>query len=144
MPRADFLDFSDKGDFHLEVIEAIRNLPECSSHSLSISVESGSGGVGNSSLPLDEALDKSGVDGTESSVALKSRSRCRAIDVENCQSSVSTEEFEILDSKINSSSEFVFILPSASDRIKFPPLVSSQLTCLFSLRVSRFPHILYC
>ncbi|KAL0430568.1 UNVERIFIED_CONTAM: hypothetical protein Sradi_0682800 [Sesamum radiatum] len=144
MPRADFSDFSDEGDFHLEVIEAIRNLSECSSGSLNISVESGSGGVGNHSLPLGEALDKSGVDGTESSIAPQSRSRCRAIDVENCRSSVSIEEFEILDSEINSSSEFVFILPSASDRIKFPPWFLHSLLVFFLLRVSRFLHILYC
>ncbi|KAL0399892.1 UNVERIFIED_CONTAM: hypothetical protein Sradi_2332500 [Sesamum radiatum] len=120
--REDFLDFFDKGDFNLEVIEAIRNLPECSFDSLNIFVESGSRGVGNSHLPLDEALDESGVDGTESSIAPQSRSHCRAINVDNCKSSVSVEEFEIFDSKINSSSEFVFVLPSASDRIKFSPL----------------------
>ncbi|KAL0384973.1 UNVERIFIED_CONTAM: hypothetical protein Sradi_2891600 [Sesamum radiatum] len=96
IPRADFFSSFDKGDFHLEVIEAIRNLPDCSSDSLNISVESGSGGVGNSFLPLDEALDKSGVDGTESSVAPLSRPRCRAIDVDHCHSSVSSEELEIL------------------------------------------------
>ncbi|KAL0434951.1 UNVERIFIED_CONTAM: hypothetical protein Sradi_0203000 [Sesamum radiatum] len=89
----------DLCDFHFEVIEAIRNLFECPSDSLNISVESGSRGIGNSHLPLDEALDESSVDGTESSVALLSRPRCRAIDVENCKSSVSIEEFEILDSK---------------------------------------------
>ncbi|KAL0433886.1 UNVERIFIED_CONTAM: hypothetical protein Slati_2722900 [Sesamum latifolium] len=67
--REGFLDFSDKGDFYLEVIEAIRNLPECSSDSLTISVESGSRGVDNSHLPLDEALDESGVDGIDLAVA---------------------------------------------------------------------------
>ncbi|KAL0412587.1 UNVERIFIED_CONTAM: hypothetical protein Sradi_1460400 [Sesamum radiatum] len=144
IPRADFFSSFDKGDFHLEVIEAIRNLPDCSSDSLNISVESGSGGVGNSFLPLDEALDKSGVDGTESSVAPLSRPRCRAIDVDHCHSSVSSEELEILEKKINSSSELVFTLPSVSDRIKIPP--PGFFTAYLSFFASGFtlPPIPYC
>ncbi|KAL0384982.1 UNVERIFIED_CONTAM: hypothetical protein Sradi_2892500 [Sesamum radiatum] len=144
IPRADFFSSFDKGDFHLEVIEAIRNLPDCSSDSLNISVESGSGGVGNSFLPLDEALDKSGVDGTESSVAPQSRPRCRAIDVDHCHSSVSSEELEILEKKINSSSELVFTLPSVSDRIKIPP--PGFFTAYLSFFASGFtlPPIPYC
>ncbi|KAL0319785.1 UNVERIFIED_CONTAM: hypothetical protein Sradi_5240000 [Sesamum radiatum] len=46
---------------------------------------------------------------------------CRAMDVENCDSSLGLEEFKLLSKKIDPSSAFEFHLPKVGDRIRTPP-----------------------
>ncbi|KAL0298917.1 UNVERIFIED_CONTAM: hypothetical protein Sradi_6551500 [Sesamum radiatum] len=60
-------------------------------------------------------------DDLESSVAPQSKLRCRLMDVENCDSSLSLEEFDFLKKKVDLSSAFDFRLPRIEDRIRMPP-----------------------
>ncbi|KAL0419120.1 UNVERIFIED_CONTAM: hypothetical protein Sradi_1325500 [Sesamum radiatum] len=60
-------------------------------------------------------------DELESSVAPQSKLRCRIMDVENCDSSLSLEEFDFLKKKVDPSSAFDFRLPRVGDRIRMPP-----------------------
>ncbi|KAL0449303.1 UNVERIFIED_CONTAM: hypothetical protein Slati_1486700 [Sesamum latifolium] len=80
-------------DFHDEVIEAIRNLPE--SHSDSLEFLMGS----DSSQKIVASPIHIQSDELESSVAPQSKLRCRAMDVENCDSSLGLEEFNLLRKK---------------------------------------------
>ncbi|KAL0404313.1 UNVERIFIED_CONTAM: hypothetical protein Sradi_2072100 [Sesamum radiatum] len=81
-------------DFHDEVIEAIRNLPE--SHSDSLEFLMGSDSFQKIvASPIHIQSDE-----LESSVAPQSKLRCRTMDIENCDSSLGLEEFNLLRKKL--------------------------------------------
>ncbi|KAK4407917.1 hypothetical protein Sango_0372700 [Sesamum angolense] len=106
------------GWFHLaEALRLFRrNLPK--SHSDSLEILMGS----DSSQRLVSSLVHVQSDELESSVAPQSKLRCRVMDVENCDSSLSLEEFDFLKKKFDPSSTFDFRFPRERDRIRMSPL----------------------
>ncbi|KAL0313358.1 UNVERIFIED_CONTAM: hypothetical protein Sradi_5735100 [Sesamum radiatum] len=92
-------------DFNDEVIEAIRNLPE--SHSDSLEFLAGSDS--SQRMVVSPILIQS--DDLESFVAPQSKLRCRAMDVENCDSSLGFEEFKLLSKKLILLRLLSFIFP---------------------------------
>ncbi|KAL0453876.1 UNVERIFIED_CONTAM: hypothetical protein Slati_1365700 [Sesamum latifolium] len=124
-------------DFQDEVIEAIRNLPK--SHSDSLEILMGS----DSSQKIIASPVHIQSDELKSSVAPQSKLCSRVMDVENCDSSLSSEEFDFLRNKIDPSSVFELHLSRVGDRIRMPPPgYFTVYSAFFYLDFTLPPHLL--
>ncbi|KAL0381368.1 UNVERIFIED_CONTAM: hypothetical protein Sangu_0201100 [Sesamum angustifolium] len=113
----DLVVLDDDDSLAFEVIEAIRNLPDCPADSLDISFEL----VSSSPRVVSNKMFDPISDEVVEECSSVPRVRCRLMDVDSCDSILSRDEFHFLQESHNSFSPVEFPLPSPGDRIKIPP-----------------------